>query len=70
MTQPGDYRKFAALLQEADEDFRTDVAYAVAVAKAARSLAARRKKVPAGGFLKPTHLIPANETGTVELDTY
>jgi hypothetical protein len=41
------YKKFDALLQEADEDFRTDVAYAVAVAKAARSLAARRKRIPA-----------------------
>lgn len=46
MTEPGDYRNFLPLLQEADDDFRHDVAYAVAVAKAARSLAARRRKSP------------------------
>lgn len=36
------YEKFAAALKAADEDFRTDVAYAVAVAKAARTIAAKR----------------------------
>lgn len=37
-----DYRQFSAILQEADEAFRLDVAYAVAVAKAARTISAKR----------------------------
>jgi predicted Ser/Thr protein kinase len=36
------HEKFAGILKEADEDFRTDVAYAVAVAKAARVITAKR----------------------------
>ena len=44
MTELGQYKDFESLMREADLDFRQDVAYAVAVAKAARSLAARRKK--------------------------
>lgn len=34
--------KFTEILSAADSDFRTDVAYAVAVAKAARVIAAKR----------------------------
>jgi hypothetical protein len=36
------YGKFSECLEEADRDFRTDVSYAVAVAKAARTIAAKR----------------------------
>jgi hypothetical protein len=36
------YEKFASVLEEADQDFRLDVSYAVAVAKAARTIAAKR----------------------------
>jgi hypothetical protein len=32
-----DYTRFNEILREADEDFRKDVAYAAAVAKAART---------------------------------
>jgi hypothetical protein len=37
-----DYGKFSVDLEAADEDFRVDVAYAVAVAKAARTITAKR----------------------------
>lgn len=38
-----DYRQYIAIFNEADEAFREDVSYAVAVAKAARTIAAKRK---------------------------
>lgn len=37
------FRQFASIFEDADKAFREDVSYAVAVAKAARTIAAKRR---------------------------